>query len=229
MLMMCMAYQRIHDTHEYKKEYNVKQRVRIVFFLTLLLWGIASSTSKAQIQHSAFFAPSATYSAFAGVSAEQGASFVGASFGWVMDFGGDMLVLGASYETMMKSISSGLPPRVIPVGTPVPYLDMNFGGVTIEYIRRVSSVVDVSCGVLLAGAGSTLTVREDIPNKPVYFSKDWNVWMPHVSLQYGLTSWCKAECKLSYRYITGRDSQYTILPSDLQGTAIGIAFRFGRY
>jgi hypothetical protein len=224
-----MAYQRHDDTYEDNKEDDVQRRVGRIIFLILLLCGIAYSTSKAQIQHSAFFAPSATHSAFAGVSAQQRVSFVGASFGWVMDFGGHMLVLGASYETMMRSISSGLPPGVIPLGTPMPYLDMNYGGMTIEYIRRVSSVIDVSCGVLLAGAGTTLTVREDIPNKPVYFSKDWNVWIPHVSIQYGLTSWCKAECKLSYRYVTGRGSQYTLQPTDLQGTAIGIAFRFGRY
>ncbi len=183
------------------------------------------STIFAQLTHAAFFQPMLKSTAMVG----QSTIFGGARFGWVMGNDIHKFVVGASYHAMLNTVPSNLPPTLTPRGLLSPDLHSNYGGLEIEYIHRVMPLWDFSVGVMLAGAGTTLAIKEDIPNKPVYFSQNWNYWEPHIGVQYALTTWCKADIQCSYRFVSGTGNHYTITADNLQAWAVSIGVRFGRY
>lgn len=200
---------------------SILLRMACVLVLSMIL----QPTLHAQMRHSAFIEPSIKPTTMVG----QSTLFAGARFGWVMGGDVNMFVVGASYYAMPTTIPSGLPSAVVGGKSLSPYLHSNYGGLELEYIRRILPDWDVSIGVMLAGAGTTLAIKEDIPDKPAYFSKEWNYWEPHIGVQYALADWCKADVSASYRIVSGIGNHYTITADNLQGFALTIGVRLGRY
>ncbi len=188
-------------------------RIFFIFFLLSI-----SSNISAQNKYGAFGAPVIKYTSIA----NQNDLILGIKFGLVIN---ESIVIGGGFYGTIDNINI----KDEPGGQKV-ILNMNYGGLEMEYLLFPHSLIHGSIGILLAGGGLYFGASDkSIPNGS-YPKFDLLVYEPSVNVEFNALNWMHIDLNISYRIVTSYDYViYDISKDDLAGASAGLIFKFGSY
>jgi hypothetical protein len=187
-----------------------------IFFI-IFLSGISSNLS-AQNKYGAFGAPVIKYTSIS----NRNALILGVKFGLAIN---ESIVIGGGFYGTIKDINikdkaSG--EKVI--------LNMNYGGLEMEYLLFPHSLIHGSLGILLAGGGLYFGASDKSATNSSYPKLDLLLYEPSVNIEFNTLSWMHIDLNISYRIITSYDYVfYGISKDDLTGPSVGLIFKLGSY
>lgn len=185
------------------------------FFFIILLLSIPSNLS-AQNKYGAFGSPVIKYTSIG----NQNALILGGRFGLVIN---GSIVIGGGFYGTIKDIN--IEPRWQNV-----ILNMNYGGLELEYILFSHSLIHGSIGILLAGGGLYFGTSDKSVSNKSYPKFDLLVYEPSLNLEFNTLNWLHIDLNVSYRIITSYNYvSYGIGKDDLTGPSVGLMFKFGSY
>ena len=187
-----------------------------IFFIILLL---NSSLIFAQNHYGAFGAPSIKYTSISG----QTGLIIGGKFGLVIN---KSIVLGGGFYGLTNGIKTNT--IDIPSGQNV-LMNLNYGGLELEYIILPGSIIHGSIEILLAGGGVYCAVSDKSLPHNNYSKDDLLIYEPSINLELNTLSWLHTDLNISYRIVTSYKTLYGISKEDLSGLTVGLVFKLGSY
>ncbi len=180
----------------------------------------SSTTMFPQNKYSAFGAPAIKITSLSGHTA----LVIGGKFGFVIN---ENIVIGGGFYGLISNVHTDY--IDIPSGQNV-MINLNYGGLELEYIFFSRFLIHGSIELLLAGGG----VYFDISDKSVphnnYSKVNFLVYEPSLNIEYNTLSWLRIDLNLSYRIITSYELEnYGVSQKDLNGLTAGLIFKFGSY
>ncbi|MFZ0453480.1 MAG: hypothetical protein WAM24_06980 [Ignavibacteriaceae bacterium] len=190
---------------------------RISFIILLLGF---TSVLPAQNKFGAFGEASFKYTSLS----NQNTLILGGRFGLVIN---ESIVVGGGFYGNINGIHTGFIDKLS--GQTV-MLNMNYGGLELEYILLPHSPIHASVGILLAGGGLYFGVSDKSVPHNSYSKLDLLVYEPSVNIEFNSISWLHVDLNMSYRIITSYNhAVYGISNDDLEGLSVGLIFKFGSY
>ncbi len=175
------------------------------------------------------FAQKNHYGAFGAASlkytqiSDKTAFIAGGRFGWVIN---SHIVLGGGFYSMLGTVNTTYENQL---NDNYPKLDMNYGGLELEYIFLPESLIHFSISMLLAGGGIDLTLFNNNNQFESHYKQDLLLWEPSLNIETQFIDWLHTDIVLSYRLISSFNPNYGITNKDLEGFSAGLVFKFGRY
>lgn len=190
---------------------------RISFIILLLSF---TSILSAQNKYGAFGAASLRYTSMS----NQNVFILGGRFGLIIN---ESIVIGGGFYGTINGINTNSIDQ--PSGQKV-MLNMNYGGLELEYIFFPHSLIHGSIGILLAGGGLYFGVSDKSATHNSYSKFDLLVYEPSVSVEFNTLEWLHIDLNVSYRIITSYNYvSYGISKDDLTGPSVGLIFKLGSY
>jgi hypothetical protein len=188
------------------------------YFLIFItgLFVLSNHTSGQNFESGAFGAPVIKYTRLAG----QPALIVGGKGGWIIN---KRIVLGAGYYALTSNVNSNF---TDPESNKNLLLDLNYGGLELEYLLLYESRYNVTIGMLLGSGGLNFHIQ-DVNKK--FSNRNLLVWEPQLNFEAELFQWLHADAGISYRMISAYTELYNISADDLQGINVLLTFKFGGY
>jgi hypothetical protein len=191
-----------------------------IFFRIFLFLGLISFPLSAQNKFDAFGAAAVKFTSLS----NQSVLILGGKFGLVIN---KSIILGGGFYGLINNVSANYIDA--PSGQQV-IMNLNYGGLELEYIFFPDSKVHGSLEILLAGGG----VYFEVPDKSIphnSYSKDnFLLYEPSVNIEFNAVTWLHIDLSFSYLIITSYDAvNYGIDKNDLNGATVGLVFKFGSY
>jgi hypothetical protein len=195
----------------------MKFMLRILIVLYLLIFSL---NLFAQNKYGAFGAPSIKYTSIS----NRGTLISGGKFGLVIN---KSIVLGGGFYGLLSGIKTNF--IDVPSGQHI-IMNMNYGGLDLEYILFPCSIMHVSLEILLAGGGLYFAVPDKSVPHNSYSKYDLLVYEPSLNIEFNASSWLHIDGNVSYRIITSYDyAAYGISKENLTGISVGLIFKLGSY
>lgn len=175
------------------------------------------------------FAQNNHYGAFGAASVKytkisnKNAYIAGGKFGWVIN---SHIVLGGGFYSMPGNINISYENQI---NNDYPKLNMNYGGLELEYIFLPEYTVHFSISILLAGGGIDLSFFYNNKQFETHFRQDLLLWEPALNIETQFVDWLHTDLVFSYRLISSFNPDYGITNNDLEGFSVGLVFKFGSY
>ena len=186
---------------------------------TILLLSFTSILS-AQNKYGAFGAASLRYSSMS----NQNVLILGGRFGLIIN---ESIVIGGGFYGTINGINTNSFDQLS--GQNV-MLNMNYGGLELEYIFFPHSLIHGSIGILLAGGGLYFGVPDNSVPHNSYSKFDLLVYEPSANIEINTLKWLHIDLNVSYRIITSYNyTGYGISKDDLTGPSAGLVFKIGSY
>lgn len=201
--------------------------IKIFLFLAALLTGADAYAQQqtlisGKVEHGGFGGPVIKVT-----SIDQTATMLfGARGGWIINFAPDhtFVLGGGGYGMVDEQRKENL---ILP-GDRSAYLNMNYGGLEMEYVNRTNRLIHLSVQLLL-GAGEARYV--DQQGERVggdAFEDSFFVAEPGVNLLVNLTTFMRAGLGLHYRYAGGVELPL-LDDSDFSSLSGALTFKFGSF
>jgi hypothetical protein len=109
-------------------------------------------------------------------------------------------------------------------------LELEYGGLELEYISRPSRVAHVTLYALIGGGTTSYSAERTVGNgtSTQRLSSDVLVFEPAVNLELNVTSWFRTGLGLGYRLVDGSELPRAA-DSELSGGVGTITFKFGSF
>ncbi len=195
--------------------------MKILFRISFIIFLLSFTTIiSAQNTYSAFGAPVIKYTSIS----NQNALILGGIFGLVIN---ESIVIGGGFYGNINRIRTDFIDG--PSGQKI-ILNMNYGGLELEYILFPHSAIHGSVGILLAGGGLYFGVSDKSVPHNSYSKLDLLVYEPSVNIEFNSSSWLHIDLNVSYRIITSYNRVvYGLSKDDLTGPSVGLIFKLGSY
>ena len=193
-------------------------RIFFMFFFIVIL--MDSPFISAQNKYGAIGAPSLKYTSIS----NRGNLVLGGKFGLVIN---KSIVLGGGFYGLASGLKTSFVD--VPSGQHV-MMNMNYGGLELEYILFPESIIHGSLEILLAGGGLYFDVSDKSVPHNSYSKYDLLVYEPSLNIEFNALSWLHIDGNVAYRIITSYDfTAYGISKEDLTGISVGLIFKIGSY
>jgi hypothetical protein len=195
--------------------------MKILFRISFILYFLSFTPAlSAQNQYGAFGAPVIKLISIS----NQNTLLLGGRFGLVIN---ESIVIGGSFYGTISGINTGFSDELS--GQKV-MLNLNYGGLELEYILFPRSSIHGSAGILLAGGGLYFGVSDKSVPHNSYSKFDMLVYEPSVNIEFNTLSWLHIDLNMSYRIVTSYNYlEYGISKNDLTGPSAGLVFKLGSY
>ncbi len=194
--------------------------MRVFFRVFFVIFLMNSPFILSQNKYGAFGAPSIRYTSIS----DQGALILGGKFGLVIN---KSIVLGGGFYGLASGVKTNF--IDVPSGQHV-MMNLNYGGLEIEYILFPGSIIHGSLEILLAGGGLYFAVSDKSVPHNSYSKYDLLVYEPSFNIEFNASNWLHIDGNVSYRIITSYDFvAYGISKEDLTGISVGLIFKLGSY
>ncbi len=173
-----------------------------------------------QNKYSAFGAPVIKYTSFS----NQDALIIGGKFGFVIN---DNIVLGGGFYGLISNVHTDY--IDFPSGQNI-IMNLNYGGLELEYIFLPASLIHFSMEILLAGGGLYFAVPDNSDPHDNYAKLNLLLYEPSFNIGYNALNWLRIDLNVSYRLITSYDIiSYGVNKKDINGLSIGLILKLGNY
>lgn len=149
---------------------------------------------------------------------QEAALMIGGRGGWVINH---QFVLGAGGYGLMTDIASKEDSNL--------EMNMGYGGVEIEYIKRPNKLIHLSFMTLLGGGGAGFSEHHTSDWDENYEYDTFFIAEPSVHMMLNVTEFFRIGLGGSHRFVTGINNGSELSNSDLSGPTLIITLKFGNF
>ncbi len=108
-------------------------------------------------------------------------------------------------------------------------VQLNYGGMTLEYNLNINDKIDLGAEILLGGGGIKLLPKDRTKPFRDFYGNDFLVWVPGVNISYKVASVLRLTFSAGYRLVTDFKPYVGHSAKDFSDYSAAFAIRLGEY